>query len=240
MIDGTTPMPTMPAPLARRAERWFARPAVVTASRVLSPGLRRVTIVVPGLVGRAGTAGQEVEFLVSERDFRHYTAACFNPADGSFDIVFALHGAGPGSAWAAGLQPGDPVPVMGPGGGVRWQRPARPVLLGDATAIGLFMALAADLPPGGDLAGAVEVPAADVVATRELLPRLRVLAAEAAPGAALRDWLAAARPLLAEDRYYLVGHAQTINTLRALLRDRGATRSNVITKAYWATGRRGL
>ena len=233
-------MPTMPAPLARRAERWFARPAVVTETCVLSPGLRRLTIAGTDLVGRPGAAGQEVEFLVSERDFRHYTAARFDPDEGSLDIVFALHGSGPGTSWAAGLKPGDPAPVLGPGGGVRRQRQARPVLLGDATAIGLFMALAADLPPDGDVAGAVEVPAVDVAATRELLPGLQVLAAEAAPGAALQAWLAADRPPRAADRHYLVGHAQTINVLRALLRDRGAARSSMITKAYWATGRRGL
>lgn len=42
-------MPTLPARLATRAERWFGHPATTTAVTELSPGLRRLTFTVPDL-----------------------------------------------------------------------------------------------------------------------------------------------------------------------------------------------
>src|SRR5262245_46320891 len=136
-------MPTMPAAIAARAERWLGRPATITAVDVLSPGLRWVTLSGEALRGRKYRPGDEIEFRVAPREFRHYTPARYDAGAGECEIVFQIHAGGPGSVWAAALSAGDAVAVMGPGGGgVRAvPRPTPAVVLGDATALGVFSAI---------------------------------------------------------------------------------------------------
>ena len=148
-------MPSLPTPLAARAERWFGRPATVVEITALSPGLARVGFAGPHRRGRSWVRGQEVEFQVGDREFRHDTPADVDPESGRFDVVFVRHGDGPGTAWLAGLGVGSEVGVMGPGGGLRREPDRRELFLGDATALGLFAAL---IPTSGDARGAVEVP----------------------------------------------------------------------------------
>lgn len=237
-------MPALPTRVAATAERWFGRPATVTTATDLSPGLRHVTLDVPDLARKHWEPGRDIEFRVSEREFRHYTAMNIDPATGAVDVVFGLTATGPGTAWARRLQPGDQIGLMGPGGGLK--RPgdaARELFLGDATALGLGAAL---LRENGPLTGAVEVPPADLAAAADLLPGLDVLAAGPTPGGALATWLeghlqpTAGSSTLLPERACLVGHAQSIQHQRELLRTAGMTRRSIVTKAYWATGRRGL
>ncbi|MEV6349759.1 siderophore-interacting protein [Actinoplanes sp. NPDC051851] len=227
-------MPTMPAAIAARAERWFGHPATVTEVTVLSPGLRTVTMAGDALRGRRYRPGDEIEFLVSEREFRHYTPSAYDPGTGTCSVVFQTHAGGPGSAWAAALKPGDPVSVMGPGGGVRFDPTVPAVLLGDATALGLFAALEAS---GTQVSGAIEIPAEDTAAAATVVRSVEVVAAST-----LRSWVTAhgAEVAAAKSRVYAVGHAQTIQQLRTLLRESGVSRQSIVVKAYWATGRTGL
>ena len=238
-------MPSLPAPLAARAERWFGRPATVVEITDLSPGLVRVGFAGPHWRGRQWVRGQEVEFRVGDREFRHYTPADVDPGSGRFDVVFVRHGDGPGTGWLAGLTLGTDVGVMGPGGGVRRERDRRELFLGDATALGLFAAL---VPTAADVWGAVEVPPADLAAAAALVPSLDVVAAGGTPGTALHTWLGMhaaddtadnepGRP----EQATLAGHAGTIATLRPRVRaEFGLARRTVATKAHWADGRQGL
>ena len=231
-------MPTLPAALADRAERWFGRPATVTDVKAVSPSLVRVTFAGDLMRGRHWHPGNEVEFRVSDHHLRHYTPARFDTATGTFDVMFCTVAGGPGTGWALGLRPGSPVTVIGPSPSVRWRGGLRPLLLGDATTLGLLTALAgATLEPGPF--GAVEVPAEDVPAVARLMPHLDVLAACAEPGAALCAWVAE-RSLVGTDRAYVAGHAGTVQRLRNLLRETGLPRGSITGKAYWATGRAGL
>lgn len=225
-------MPSLPAPLAARAQQWFGRPTTVTSIIDISPGLRRVTFHTPSMDAGSCVAGAEIEFLVNERDFRHYT-----PIPGpehTYEVVFARAAGGPGSEWAHGLRIGDTAQLLGPTRSVK--RAPRELLLGDATAIGLFAAMLADAP--GQV-GAVEVPAADRDAAAALLPGLDVVPTGEARGSALAAWLAATshRP---HDRAVLAGHARSVQELRRLLREGGTPRTAILTKAYWAEGKRGL
>jgi alkanesulfonate monooxygenase SsuD/methylene tetrahydromethanopterin reductase-like flavin-dependent oxidoreductase (luciferase family) len=213
--DSLPRVPTLPAPLAATAERWFGRPTTITAIEQLSPGLRRISFHTPDLIGRRWPPGQEIEFRVTDREFRHYTAFAVDTGAGTYDVVFTGTATGPGTHWAWNLRPGDGVGVMGPGGGVR--RGRRELLLGDATTLGLFAALLTDAQT---ITGAVEVPAADRDAASAIVPGLAVVPAGDRPGAALLDWLhnhlptaSATRPLLAERG--LPGRARPIHPATA-------------------------
>jgi NADPH-dependent ferric siderophore reductase len=135
-------MPELPAFLANVLEPRFARPAEVTDVDVLAPRLRRVRLAGDALRRVSFRPGQEVEFRVSERAFRHYTPASLDAARGTLDVVFFTHGGGPGSTWASALERGRRVNVLGPGGGFGLRDARRHVFLGDETALGAFACMA--------------------------------------------------------------------------------------------------
>lgn len=67
---------------------------------------------------------------------RDYTPRAFDPAQGTLTIDFALHEAGPATAWALAAQPGDAIEIGGPRGSIivaddfDWY-----LLIGDETAL---------------------------------------------------------------------------------------------------------
>ncbi|MEV7908548.1 siderophore-interacting protein, partial [Streptomyces anulatus] len=170
-------MPTVPALLADPMTRWMGRPATVTEVVRLSSGLVRVRFSGDALRGRGWRPGCEIEFRVGERDLRHYTPSAFDGREGWIEVLFQLHGGGPGSLWASRLAVGDDVLVLGPGSRAWLRAGPSHLFAGDGTAVGLFAVLIAALGADAAVTGAVEVPERDVDAARELLPRLEVVRA---------------------------------------------------------------
>lgn len=232
-------MPELPVFLANALEPRFARPAVVTDIHVLAPRLRRVRFEGPALQGVSFRPGQEIEFRVSDRAFRHYTPASFDRDAGHLEVVFFTHGHGPGSTWSRALERGHHVNVLGPGGRFGLRDARAHVLLGDETTLGLFACLAR--AARGDLLGAVEVdPDGRDFPQLTDLPLLPVVRT-AARGDALARWLESADlPDRSTTCIYLAGHTGSIVKLRADLRRRGWPRASIRTKPYWADGKRGL
>jgi NADPH-dependent ferric siderophore reductase len=247
-------MPSMPVPLAEFAERKLGCAGTISAADRLSPGLLRLRVSCPQPRKKRWQPGQEIEFRVGTREFRHYNVLSYDPgadgSDGLLTVLIHLHGDGPGASWASTRGVGDEVIVLGPGKLLATPAGERRLLLGDASTLGTFAGMIADAGPAADGAflGAVEVDAADVDAAAAVVPGLAVLpsgpASGAEPGDALHDWLAmtiAERGPLPADAVYLLGHAQTIQRLRATLRaDTTLDRRAIVTKPYWSTGKVGL
>ncbi|WP_375425081.1 siderophore-interacting protein [uncultured Friedmanniella sp.] len=234
-------VPTLPSvALAQRAERWFGHPGRVLDVLPLTAGLLQVELVVDHLRNRPWSPGQEVEFRVDARAFRHYTPAVVDPATGRLEIVFSLDADGPGTRWVQGLAAGDDVAMMGPGGGLRRRPRPQQLLLGDATTLGLFAALLRDRA-ASRYDGAVEVAAGDEDAAAALVPGLTVLTRQAEPGVALLDWLGEHPPHRPDEvAACLAGHVPTMQRLRGRLLALGLSRRAVSLKAHWSTGRQGL
>jgi NADPH-dependent ferric siderophore reductase len=229
-------MPQLPVFLAQPMARWFGH--AVEVSRVEEHGawLRRVSFAGEGLRGRGWRAGQEVEFHVGDGAFRHYTPSGWDAVAGRFEVVFHLHGRGPGSVWASGLRVGDGAHAMGPGGRFGLVAGVRHVLVGDETAIGVCMAMRAGVPTAS--ACLLEVDD-EVEVVRALVPGATVVSRGAERGEALAAALRATAR--AGDVLYLAGHAGTIQRLRKVWSgELGLPRSAVRIKAYWADGRRGM
>jgi NADPH-dependent ferric siderophore reductase len=102
--------------------------------------------------------------------FRTYTVRAVRRAQREVDVDFVLHGeTGPASAWAAHVQPGDPVLIVGPDErspgralGIDW-RPGevRTVLLaGDETAAPAICSILESLPADARGCAIIEVPSA--------------------------------------------------------------------------------
>jgi NADPH-dependent ferric siderophore reductase len=225
-------MPTLPLFLADFLEPRFATPVTVSGTAMLGPKLKRVRFESPALREVPFRPGQEVEFRVNPTEFRHYTPARFDAAAGFVDVIFFLHGGGPGSAWAEALTPGAGANLLGPGGGAKVTKGPL-VLCGDETSLGLFEALGQAFP------AQVALECEEDLVAAISSPSMTPLSRRGERGTVLAAWAQTAE-LPAEATYVLAGHAGTIQRVRAVLIGRGAPRRAIISRPYWATGKRGL
>lgn len=235
-------MPALPKVLADLVEPRFARACRVTRIDNLAPRLQRVRFAGAELCALPFRPGQEIEVRVDATAFRHYTPVSYDARFGAFEVVFYLHGHGPGSRWAHELRVGREARLLGPGGRFGLADDSRThVFLGDETCLGLFAALAGATSLTHRILGAVEVePGCERWPALAGAP-LEAVARAGTRGAALQRWLDRAELVPdADTALYLAGHADSISALRAMLRARGWSRAAIRTKPYWADHKRGL
>ncbi|MFF0752765.1 siderophore-interacting protein [Streptomyces sp. NPDC004267] len=183
---------------------------------------------------------------------RSYTVRAHDPAAGTVDVDFLLHGEaygeerteeegerygeGPATRWARGARPGDVLGMFGPSD--LFAAPVDPgagdwtLLVADACALPALATLAEALPPGHRAVAYVQV--AD--AAEEQPP--------ASPGALTVHWLHGTQSLLDAVRaavlpdgspyVWLAGEAGTVRALRRhLVEERGIDRRAVDFAGYW-------
>ena len=148
--QGHEPM-TTPAPAGQDADprhvfqrvRHEVRRRSLTVRSVndLSPSMRRIVLASPELADFTSPAADDHIKLFFDDGaggtaMRDYTPRSFDQAQGLLTIDFALHEAGPATAWAMAARPGDTLQIGGPRGSVivpddfDWY-----LLVGDETAL---------------------------------------------------------------------------------------------------------
>ncbi|WP_026542084.1 siderophore-interacting protein [Paenarthrobacter nicotinovorans] len=149
--------------------------AEVVATRLLTPGMCRITFGGPGLAGFASTGvgdeylrvflpdpgTREARLPISAGDSwdwspgvepsarRTYTVRAVDPAAGTVDIDFVIHDGGLAASWAQHAQVGDVVGLNSPTG--LYEPPADlqwQILLADATGLPAVARLVEQTPPG--------------------------------------------------------------------------------------------
>lgn len=184
--------------------------------------------------------GDVIKCRVSETEFRNYTIAHFHQEEGIFEVFFYLHDKGPGSLWAAALQPGDVLRVWGPTGHIHYQpRSTHHFIFGDETSVGLTRALTeAALQHGQEASSLIEM------ARDWELPEETVAADMEAPAkhaiSKVGTWLQVYEAVLPETTFYLTGRAKSIQAMRKYLKERGIASGRILTQPYWAEGKCGL
>lgn len=234
-------MPSMPGLLATLTEKSFGHRASIAAIEQVSPNFRRVDLRVEPL--KSGwKAGQDVQFRIDDKTFRHYSVMAVDDSGATISVLFHLGVDGPGSRWVAARNVGDEMIVLGMNTPAPKRLGDEHLYLGDGSAVGTIRGLAAVQNSNGTASGAVEVPAEDRDALAGLLPGIEVLPAASIPGDAVADWLeGAASTAVRYDAASLFGHAQSIQRQRRILLDRTElSRKAITTKPYWATGKVGL
>ncbi|NVB42003.1 siderophore-interacting protein [Pseudenhygromyxa sp. WMMC2535] len=229
-------MPELPQMLAGTMSRLFGKPVSVIATSCPAAQFKRVRFQGPALIGAPVAPNTVVEFHVDPRSFRHYTPAAVDPERGSLDVLFHLHGRGPGSAWAEGLAVGDTASLLGPGSGKLRVDPesAAHLLLGDETCLGLAEWL------GAQLEGFHAYLEADTDCAEAAASSTRILPRDGRErGDALVAWLEA-NPPDPGAALYLSGHAQTIQRLRQVLKAQKFPPRQLRVEPYWADNKRGL
>ncbi|TSJ61346.1 siderophore-interacting protein [Starkeya sp. 3C] len=243
----------------------------VVGAQQLTPKMRRVTLAGGDVAALDGEAGLHVRLLIPPAGRppvwpvaapdgrtlwpkgedalirRVYTIRRLDPAAGTIDVDMVLHedDDAPGSRCAARAQPGDPVGVMGPGGGLPpdadWH-----VLAGDETALPVIARIAEGLPAGRRVIALVEV--ADMAEEQPIAShtdlQLRWLHRDGAPAGttdllerALRamEWPVGGRG------HVTVGcEHRAARAIRSWLRaERGMAKQDAQVAAYWRLGRSG-
>lgn len=231
-----------PGLLGQTVLRWLTHRATVVSAQSLTPSFRLVALRTTAFGQAHWANGDKVQVRAAGMSFRTYTPFRL---DGDTDVVHLLgyvHGAAPGAHWLRRVARGDTCDVMGPRrsvnlGGV----PDSATFFGDETSIGLAAALghavhrhvfeANDPDEARNALGAVAPGAANAA---------RFIARTADDG-----HLAHAEALLDEHaaaslHHVLSGKASSIQRLRRHLVARGAQPARIVSKVYWAPGRKGL
>ncbi|MCP3705444.1 siderophore-interacting protein [Paraburkholderia sp. CNPSo 3274] len=175
---------------------------------------------------------------------RDYTPRRFDTESNELELEFALHEAGPATAWAAQAQPGQYLGVGGPRGsmviptGFDWH-----LLVGDETALPAIQRRLTELPAGARVAVVVEV--ANRAARIELPTEADLYATWC-----YRDESESEHPLVdgasevwlppGEGYVWAAGEASAIRAVRAhLCNERGVDKKRIRASAYWRRGAQG-
>ncbi|MEM9258732.1 MAG: siderophore-interacting protein, partial [Bacteroidota bacterium] len=236
-------MPHLPKWVADGVETLMSsqfHPVLVSEIEYLTDELKRVRFV-GDLSHTSFTPGQVIEFRVNDNAFRHYTPSFYDRQAGICEVLFYLHGRGPGSHWAANLLPGDAAKLMGPGGKLRFRQEATAhYVFGDESSLGLathlhraawahgqpFSCLMELTAGNEDWPDLVELPA-------------RVVSASSPVSQLTLEQLGWFTPNPhGNSAYYLTGKASSVRVMRKRLVDQGIPKNRIQTQIYWAEGKR--
>lgn len=189
--------------------------------------------------------GQAVILRINDTDFRNYTPAHFDSKAGTCEVLFHLHGNGPGSAFIDSLQPGSTL-LMGLPRGFSVLKKSSPChfFYGDETTLGLFYSCAQVLRHTSQQYGGI-LEFSDLSSIPDGLG-LDLPVVEKKPGTAapaisyLDQYSPAAWEAWKKGTFYLMGNALSIQQFRKALKERGVGSSHIVTQPYWAAGKIGL
>lgn len=227
-------------------ENEFGIPCVVTRTEYIDPRLKRVRF--EGDFLRTSLfPGNAIGFRVGQRDFRHYTPIFTDGDNGVCEVLFYLHGHGPGSRWAASLNAGQHVWLSGTGQTELITDSHYHFFFGDETSLGLFRNMKEAIEDQGDeYLGIVELgkealhwPEAiglsveTVVRTGDCPPASEAISCLQELDERLwKNWKHAT--------FYLAGSSASVRAFRLALMVEGISERAIKTCPYWSEGKRGL
>src|SRR5271165_1196722 len=168
-----------PAPQFHRIERIRReskrRRVTVQRAFLVTPKMRRIEFTSPELADFASPSPDDhVKVFVPDPaapqgvSMRDYTPRAFDGARSTLAIDFALHEAGPATAWAQNARPGDPLEIGGPRGSqVVADDFDHYLLMGDETALPAIGRQVEGLRPGVPVTTIVVVDDAGEIQTIE-------------------------------------------------------------------------
>jgi len=201
----------------------------------------------PSILPREGPEGLVFPGGAERPAARDYTPRRHDPAAGTLLIDFALHEAGPATAWAEAAKPGDRLLLGGPRGSMviptnfDWH-----LLAGDETALPAIGRRLEELPPGTRAFAFVEVegpedelPLGGVAEASVTWVHRR--GAPAGQSGLLAAALSAATFPPGDFHAWVACESQAAKALRAqLLAEKGADRRWLKAAGYWKRGAAGV
>lgn len=212
--------------------------ATVTAAERITARMRRLRIEGDALTGLDVRPGQQVRVLVSGLTLRTYSVWRHDPS-GAVELCVLDHSeGGPGARWGKSVGVGEQVRLRKPEGTFTLRPDAsHHVFVGEETASVAFAAMLDALPEGARVSGCVETETAEDRLPMAHSERLDWLTRG---GTSLPD---AVQHLAPEPGgiAYVAGEARTVQQVRQVfVRELGWDRRSVLTKPFWAPGKRGM
>jgi len=208
----------------------------------LSPQIKRVRF-----TGDISKMNFEIGYAnvirVTDTEYRNYTTAQHNKQEGILDIIFHMHGKGPGSGYADNLKAGDEIFISGPRGKKFYDAKAgKQFIFGDETTLGLACSFLPVLEQGMHEFQFYfeleeenkEIPYLLGLKNYTVFPKNGSFHNE--------KWIAEL-PVFQEGNwqnasFVLAGHVKSVQTFRKVLKNCNA--SKVTAQGYWLEGKSGL
>ncbi|GGO27370.1 siderophore-interacting protein [Gemmobacter aquaticus] len=152
--------------IERHRHELRRRSLTISAISRITPNMLRLTLAGPELDGFVSMSpGDHIKIFVPDgaggTAMRDYTPRRYDAANGTLDIDFALHDAGPATLWAMQAKVGDVAQIGGPRGSQVISGPIQQwVLIGDETALPSIARRIEELPAGMPVISLVAVPGA--------------------------------------------------------------------------------
>ncbi|RXK86891.1 siderophore-interacting protein [Filimonas effusa] len=242
-------MPNVPKWIADQMENLLASKYLdVEVKRIenLGPEIRIITFAAE-LEKIAIHPGASMVFRVGDKELRHYTPATFNCDEGEFEIIFHIHGGGPGSDLVSRLKLTDRLKVSLPGGRRLYEEDEQHhFFFGDETSLSFYSILLAELEKQqGTVRALFELNECNRHIPAALGYEVdTVLKTPATHGANAIAWLEArmqAEPdLFNRSVFYLTGNIPAIQRFRTMLKKYGISAKKIKLQGYWAEGSVGL
>ncbi|TNB48821.1 siderophore-interacting protein [Martelella lutilitoris] len=156
-----------PPEIERVRHELKRRTLTVAAADYITPAMRRITFECPELADFISAAPDDhikLFFDTGEEKpaMRDYTPRRYDNAGRSLTIDFAIHDAGPATAWAVAAKPGDWLEIGGPRGSSVVRGPvAHWLLIGDETALPAIGRRIEEQEPGTRITAVIAVPSSD-------------------------------------------------------------------------------
>lgn len=191
--------------------------------------------------------GSSMVFRASDKELRHYTPSVFDPEKGRFEILFHIHGNGPGSRLADRLLPGDRLKVSAPGGKKLYDKDRTfHFFFGDETSLSFYVALLREINKNKQWArGIFELNEVNINVPEERGYDVKtVLRTPEEPAREainlLEAWILAKPELFKQSIFYLTGNVASVQKFRMVLKKHGVSAKDIKLQGYWAEGSIGL
>jgi NADPH-dependent ferric siderophore reductase len=221
----------------------------VTAVEALTPHMRRIRFQSPDLHDFPSVSPDDhVKLLLKDERgepiMRDYTPRAFDLAAGTLVIDFAVHDAGPATAWALAAQPGDTLDIGGPRGSMvvaddfdfYW-------LIGDETALPAIGRRVEELRAGAFVTTVVIVDGPEeeqTFATKADWRPVWVHRNGRTDADALKSALSGLRAGAGDGYVWIAAEAQTARALREyVLGERSHPKEWFKASGYWVAGQPG-
>lgn len=240
-------MPKVPKWMANAMESLFSgsyHPVRVTAVDYRTDDLKNVRFEGNfSKLSKPFIAGNVIEFRVTDTEFRHYTPSFFDAGKGICEVLFYLHGKGPGSEWAEKIRVGDTTRLLGPGGKIKFDdQVSQHLCFGDETSLGLMKCLSDEAAKRNDLCQCIAELDSPHSGWPDLL-ELKCMTVSKDAAESAREAIGRIEEYhnhFSETAFYLTGNAKSIQAIRKHLTGKGVSGRRIHTEPYWAMGKAGL
>lgn len=242
-------MPNVPKWVANQMESLLFSKYLdieVTETILYSPEIKKITF--SGALSHIDFyPGLSMVFRVSDRELRHYTPSAFDRETGMFEILFHIHGNGPGSKLADRLLPGDRLKVSVPGGRKLYDKDRMfHFFFGDETSLSFYDALLREINRNHQWArGIFELNVINRNIPEDLgYDVMTVLRTPDDPAreaiTLLEAFITAHSERVQQSVFYLTGNVASVQKFRTTLKKHGVSSRNIKLQGYWAEGSVGL